>query len=91
MAASAALPKQDNQPPPERFIPSAPTVHAPPVRTIYKDMDCCGNCPAWKKFHPQAPFGQCLSAIRWLGAPLYTPDLSGCTLPPDIKAKGSSR
>ena len=75
----------------ERFDPQFPTVNQQPAPQTYAGDDLCGNCPGWKRQHPQAPFGQCLPAIRWLGAPMYTPDLAGCTLPIEVKAKGVGR
>ncbi len=39
----------------------------------------CGECPKWKRQNPLAPFGQCLAAMRFLSAPLYTPDMSACS------------
>lgn len=75
----------------ERFEPQMPTVAPLPAAQTITDPDCCGNCPGWKQQNPRAPFGQCLPAIKWLGAPMYTPDLAGCTLPDKEKAKGSNR
>lgn len=86
-ASAPADAKAPAQPAPERFVPQHPTVDAQPVKTLYREMDCCGNCPSWHQTNLKAPFGQCLQAIKWLGAPLYTPDLAGCTLPPEVKTK----
>ena len=75
----------------ERFTAQIPTAVPPQEHVSPVNLNCCGNCPGWNRTHVQAPFGQCLPAIRWLGAPLYTPDLAGCSLPPEAKAKGSRR
>lgn len=83
--AKAAVPVED------RFIPSTPTVTPDPVPETAMGEQLCGVCPGWKRAHPKAPFGQCLPAIKWLGAPMYTPDLAGCTLDPATKLKGASR
>ena len=77
--------------PEERLHVQHATVSPLPVYQPPADAALCGNCPGWKRQHPQAPFGQCLLAIRWLGAPMYTPDLAGCTLSPEVKAKGAGR
>lgn len=79
--APAAAPAQ------ERFVPQMPTV-APEPAAVQTELECCGNCPSWHQTNRKGPFGQCLQAIKWLGAPLYTPDLAGCSLPPEVKAKG---
>lgn len=89
-AATAPAPVQE-PPAREAYIPSHPVLAPDPVAVHPKDRDCCGNCPGWKQAHPKAPFGQCLPAIRWLGAPMYTPDLAGCTLDEATKAKGATR
>lgn len=75
----------------ERFVPQMPTVIPDPVFEPLEDPYCCGNCPGWKRVNARAPFGQCLPAIKWFGAPMYTPDLAGCTLDDKEKAKGASR
>ena len=75
----------------ERYPVQQPTVNPDPVREVALGEQCCGNCPGWKQANPRAPFGQCLPAIRWLGAPMYTPDLAGCSLDPEVKAKGIGR
>ncbi len=76
----------------ERFEPNHPVVHQAPAQpaAILDDSLLCGNCPGWKQHHPQAPFGQCLPAIRWLSATMFTPNLAGCTLPLETKAKGAT-
>lgn len=73
------------------FNPSHPILDPEPVTVSPRAIECCGNCPGWKKAHPKAPFGQCLPAIRWLGSPMYTPDLAGCSLDEATKAKGATR
>lgn len=75
----------------ERYPVQKPTVNPDPVREVVLGEQCCGMCPGWKQANPRAPFGQCLPAIRWLGAPMYTPDLAGCSLDPETKAKGAGR
>lgn len=75
--------------PAERFVAQMPTTNPEPDHYLGA-RDCCGNCPGWKQAF-NSPFGQCLPAIRWLGGPLYTPDLANCSLDPATKAKGISR
>ena len=86
MKVPTPIVRAPDTPPPEKFKAQAPTVNPDPVRVVYKD-DCCGNCPSWHQTNLKAPFGQCLQAIKWLGAPMYTPDLNGCTLPVETKNK----
>ncbi len=69
------------------YEPSYPTRDPDPVPVRPMNPDCCGNCPGWQRQHPRAPFGQCLPAIRFLGAPMYTPDLGGCTMPLEDKTR----
>lgn len=68
----------------ERFSPQHATVNPEPAYD--PTGNTCGACPGWKR-HPKLPFGQCLPAMRALGAPMYTPDLASCSLPLEIKAK----
>lgn len=75
--------------PVERFVAQMP-ITIPEPEPYLGARDCCGNCPSWKQAF-SSPFGQCLAAIRWLGGPLYTPDLAGCSLDPATKAKGINR
>lgn len=65
--------------PPEPFPAPAP-------QTVSELPKVCGACPAWNR-HNKYPFGQCLVAMRALGAPMYTPDLASCTLPEIERAK----
>ena len=74
----------------EPYHPQMPTVRPDPVSPLPAEVDCCGNCPGWKRAHPRAAFGQCLPAIRFLHAPMFTPDLSGCSLDAETKAKGAN-
>ena len=75
----------------EVYEPQMPTVaEGAPAPTVYTS-DQCGNCPGWKQQHARFPFGQCLPAMRALGAVMYTPDLSGCTLDPKIKEKAGQQ
>lgn len=73
----------------ERFIPQHPTVDPLPERTAPADPVLCGNCPGWHQQNRRFPFGQCLPARAALGAVMYTPELSGCTLPLADKEKGA--
>lgn len=82
-----AGPNSGAAPPREAFAPQHPVEHPVPVYTAPVDPHSCGNCPGWQR-HPRLPFGQCLPAIKAFGAPMYTPELAGCTLPIDVKAKG---
>jgi hypothetical protein len=75
----------------EQYLPSMPTVRAEPKSELPPEIDCCGNCPGWKRAHPRAPFGQCLPAMRFVHAPMFTPDLSGCSLDPETRAKGPNQ
>lgn len=92
---SAPMPSETPAPVPppapvgERFAPSHPTVASEPIYEL--PLNTCGTCPGWKRQNPRFPFGQCLPAIRALGSPMYTPDLASCSLPPEIKAKGSQQ
>lgn len=73
----------------ERFEPSWPKVTPAPVPQVSVSPELpkvCGLCPAWHRSN-RHPFGQCLAAMRALGAPMYTPDLGSCTLPESERAK----
>ena len=72
----------------ERFSPQHPTIAPQPAYDAVGNT--CGDCPGWKR-HPRLPFGQCLPAMQALGAPMYTPDLASCSLPPEAKAKAGRR
>ena len=62
-------------------IPLQHPTYAPDIAsTPQEHLRCCGNCKGWKRSHMAAPFGQCLPAMRFLGAPMYTPDLGNCTM-----------
>lgn len=77
-------------PPPERFTSHTPTANPPPqphAPVPLVKLLLCGECPAWKQQNPLFPFGQCIAAIRALGAPMYTPNMSGCTLSADDRLK----
>lgn len=74
----------------ERFIPSHPTVTPEPVWKRPDNPNLCCNCPGWQR-HRLLPFGQCLPAMKALGGPMYTPDLAGCSLDRETKAKGANR
>ena len=77
----------------ERFTISQPTVASVSARSAPLNIDSCGNCPGWKQHGgPRSSFGQCLPAIRFLGAPVYTPDsMPACSLDMETKAKGGNR
>ena len=75
----------------QKFTPSMPTVNppvapAPLPQTVSELPQVCGACPSWHRT-TRLPFGQCLAAMRALGAAMYTPDLGSCTLPESERAK----
>lgn len=70
----------------ERFVPTTPTVNPDPVWDHPDNPHLCANCPGWQR-HRMLPFGQCLPAIKAFGAPMYTPELAGCSLDMASKAK----
>jgi len=75
----------------DSFALQQPVVNAPEPPVVQAHLNCCGNCIGWQRQNAAAPFGQCLVAIRYLGAPMYTPDLANCSLPEEAKAKALQR
>lgn len=86
-AATVGIVQAPTNPPNERFKVQAPTVTPEPTRAEVPHEYCCGNCPYWHLTNSKFPFGQCLPAIKALGAPLYRSDFDGCSLTLEQKTK----
>ncbi len=77
--------------PDKKIVLQQPTVKEVDPPPVQQHLNCCGNCTGWQRQNAAAPFGQCLVAIRYLGAPMYTPDLANCSLSEEAKAKALQR
>ena len=53
----------------------------PSMPLPYKiEMVACGDCKHWRKVNMKAAVGQCFANAKFMSGPMYTTDMSSCSL-----------